>query len=120
MWILAFGTVAGGIAVVAPFLDWRLLPITDHPPASLVPIPAADTGLPMPRRGETALDRARALSERGHLHEALAALDGVKPTDQQRPEADQLRARIQRDLLALVTTRFTASTGHEEGGASVP
>ena len=74
----------------------------------------------MPRRGETALDRARALSERGHLHEALAALDGVKPTDQQRPEADQLRARIQRDLLALVTTRFTASTGHEEGGASVP
>ncbi len=120
VWILAFGTVVGAIVVVVPTADWWLRPMTDQPTTSPVPIPVAGAGLPLPRRGEAALDRARALSGSGHLHEALAALDGVKATDQLRPEADQLRARIQRDLLALASRGFATSTGRNDGGASVP
>ncbi len=120
LWTLALGTLVAAIAVVAPTVDWWLLPMTDQPTASPIPIPAAEAGLPMPRRGELALDRARALSDSGHLHEALAALDGVKPTDQLRQEADQLRARIQRDLLALASRGFAASAEPDDGGAPVP
>lgn len=60
--------------------------------------------LPMPRRGEIALTRARSLAASGHLHDALAALDLVRPTDPQKPDADRLRSEIQRQLLGLSST----------------
>jgi hypothetical protein len=45
--------------------------------------------------------RARALAVTGHLHDAMSALDLVRLTDPERPDADRLRAEIQRQLLAL-------------------
>jgi hypothetical protein len=48
-----------------------------------------------------ALARARQLAAGGQLHDALAALDLVRPTDAQKDDADKLRADIQRQLLAL-------------------
>jgi hypothetical protein len=62
---------------------------------------ARELPLPLPRRAEDALARARALASSGHLHDALAILGTVRPTDPQRGDADQLRGDIQRQLLAL-------------------
>jgi hypothetical protein len=57
--------------------------------------------LALPRRAEGALARARQLEASGRLHDALAALDGVRLTDPERADADRTRAEIQRELLAL-------------------
>jgi hypothetical protein len=69
-------------------------------PSTLPPVMRSQT-LALPRRGETALTRARALVASGHLHEALTTLDEVRPTDAQRDDADKLRAEVQHQLLAL-------------------
>jgi hypothetical protein len=50
-----------------------------------------------------ALDRARALVADGHLHEALTALDMIRSTDPQKPEADRVRSDIQHQLLKRAT-----------------
>jgi len=57
--------------------------------------------LPLPQRSELALTRARALAAQGHLREAVAALELVRPTDPQKPEADRFRADLQHQLLGL-------------------
>lgn len=57
--------------------------------------------LPIPRRAEGALARARALVSGGKLHDALPWLESIRPTDPERPDADRLRADIQRQLIAL-------------------
>ena len=72
-----------------------------QPAAAAAPI-QLDTVLPLPRRGETALLRARALAAGGHLHEALSTLDAVRPTDPQQADVNRLRADLQRQLLALI------------------
>jgi tetratricopeptide (TPR) repeat protein len=97
-----------GMAAWNDVIDWRALAalarVADRseaaPAAVSVPV-ARDAALPLPRRGETALRRARALSAGGHLRDALVALDAVRPTDPQQADADRLRADIQRQLLAL-------------------
>jgi hypothetical protein len=60
---------------------------------------------PVPTRGERALARGQALAAGGRLHDALTALEQVPPTDVQKPQADRLRAHIQRQLLALALGR---------------
>jgi len=57
--------------------------------------------LPVPRRADTALARARALVSAGKLRDALPLLEAIRPTDAERGEADRLRADIQRQLIAL-------------------
>jgi len=99
-WALAASVLVGGIAIAAPGVNWRALFTERAAPVPLTTT-APDNRLPLPRSGEMALSRARALSESGHLREALVALTSVRPTDPERPEADQLQARIQRDLIAL-------------------
>jgi hypothetical protein len=37
------------------------------------------------------------------LHEALTALDMIRPTDPQKPEADRVRSDIQHQLLKRAT-----------------
>jgi len=64
-------------------------------------VAARETTLPLPRRGDAALARAHAFATSGHLHDALAALDEVRPTDPRRADADRLRADIQHQLLAM-------------------
>jgi tetratricopeptide (TPR) repeat protein len=97
-----------GVAAWNDVLDWRSLGASANArsrsqlaPLSYSPPVAHEAALPLPRRGETALIRARALAATGHLHDALSALDAVQPTDPQQADADRLRADIQRQLLAF-------------------
>ncbi len=101
----ALAAIAVGAAVYALWgqLGWsavRSVPDADAPARTPVNV-VRETALPLPRRDEAALAKARALAAAGHLHEALAALNGIRPTDLHRAEADRLRADIQRQLLAV-------------------
>jgi hypothetical protein len=58
----------------------------------------------VPRSSETQLERARSLFASGRLHDALRAVDLVRPTDPLRGDADKLKAAIQRELLAYQTS----------------
>jgi tetratricopeptide (TPR) repeat protein len=70
-------------------------------PASVL-VPARDQGgLPIPRRSELAVSRARALMGSGRLRDALPLLESVRPTDPERAEADRMRGDIQRQLIAV-------------------
>jgi hypothetical protein len=90
------------------------------------PSPARiDRPLVVPSATEAALARARSLAARGHfrravvpsaadcvlLREALRALDAVAVGDSRRAEADELRAEIQRTLLAAAEPSPAASGG---------
>lgn len=84
-------------------LDWRSLLLLQDAPSALSASPPVGEGvLPLPRRAEKALIRAQTLASAGRLHDALAALDAVRPTDPERAAADALRTSIQRQLFALV------------------
>jgi hypothetical protein len=84
--------------------DWRrMLDRRPLPPAPLGNWTAADVGPSLPRRGELALARARALASGGRLSAALAALENVRVTDAEKAEADRLKTEIQRQLIALAT-----------------
>jgi len=99
---LLVAVVAVVAALVATRPDWRSL-MTLSPPlatASFAPV-AREAVLAIPTRAEMALARAHRLAGSGELRDALAALDAVRTTDPQRPDADQLRSEIQRQLLRL-------------------
>jgi tetratricopeptide (TPR) repeat protein len=70
-------------------------------------VPTAPAPLPMLSSSDVGLIRARTLSRRGRLAEALQALDHVDTDSPARPEADRLRADIQRLLLAAGPARAT-------------
>jgi len=55
--------------------------------------------LPVPSASEVSLARAHAWSADGRLRDALVALDAIRPGDPLRAQADELRARIQQQLL---------------------
>jgi hypothetical protein len=63
--------------------------------------------LPIVRPAETLLDRARALYVGGHLYDAMSLLERVDVADPARAEADDLRADIERALLASATAGLT-------------
>jgi len=88
------------------------------PPNAAAPV-VREQVLAIPRRGEMALARARALATAGHLSDALATLDLVRLTDPQRADADRLRADIQRQLLALIPAP-QAAPDREKGDRRVP
>jgi tetratricopeptide (TPR) repeat protein len=113
--------VLGGVAAWRDMIDWRSLvalarvAVRSEPrPAAPAPV-ARDASIPLPRRGETALIRARALTASGHLHDALSALESVRPTDPQQPDADRLRADIQRQLLELIPVASGEAPDREIG-----
>jgi len=116
LWSLVAAMTIAGIAVVGRRLEWGSLFVLDASPPLGVSVTAPDTALTLPRRGEIALRRARGFVQSGHFHEALAALDLVRPTDPQKVEADELRTRIQRELIAL-TLREPAPAGAREPAA---
>jgi hypothetical protein len=105
---LTFGLVvaaagAYSAAVWGP-LDWRaLLPLQGPPARAAGTTVAREPEIAPPRRGEMALTRARALAAAGHLRDALATLDLVRPTDPQKGEADRLRGEIQLQIIALTS-----------------
>ena len=57
----------------------------------------------VPLGSEAAIERASALYRSGRLHDALRALEVVRPVDPRRADADKLKADIQRDLIAHAT-----------------
>ena len=116
-WSLA-ASGAYSAAVWGP-LDWRSMLPWQTPPARVVgSTTAREAGLALPRSGELALTRARALVATGHLRDALATLDLVRPTDPQKAEADRLRGEIQLQLIAL--TSVPAQPRRGESGPTRP
>lgn len=59
-----------------------------------------DEPVPVPSAADMWLARAHAQKDRGHLRDALVALDAIRPGDKRSTEADALRAEIQSALLA--------------------
>jgi len=117
----------GGVAAWTNRLDWRALGAlalsaarADAPATRSTAPVARETPLPVPRRDEESIARARSLAASGHLHEALSSLDAVRPTDPQKPEADRLRADIQRQLLALTPPPGAAPAGRDTGDRRNP
>jgi hypothetical protein len=82
-------------------------------PATAPQTARAAEPLPIVRTADTLLDRAHGLYADGHLHDAMRLLDRIDSADPARPDADRLRADIQRDLLAgaaVGTTSPSASS----------
>jgi hypothetical protein len=61
---------------------------------------ANDEPVPVPSAADVWLARAQAQKDRGHLRNALVALDAIRPGDKRSADADKLRAEIQAALLA--------------------
>ena len=96
--VLLLGVVAGGV-----YGSWDRLEAVlrlDRVQPRVAVVPNREDPLPVPAASESALSRARALFEEGQLREALRALNGVKPGDSLRSEADLLGSAVQRALLA--------------------
>jgi hypothetical protein len=53
----------------------------------------------VPSASDVAFARATAWFKSGRLRDALTVLDGIRPGDPLRPQADELRATIQQRLL---------------------
>src|SRR5206468_1449350 len=99
---LAAGVLGGAYALaVRDGLDLRSTLRFQDSPGAAAARSARESTLPLPRRSELALERARSLAANGRIHEALAVLDGIRATDSQKGEADRLRADLQRQLLGL-------------------
>jgi tetratricopeptide (TPR) repeat protein len=96
--VLAMGLAAGALVVIgwtSGVFPWG--PSAPQPAASS-PRPPAEP-LPVPSASEVSLARATAWYKNGRLHDALAALDAIRPGDPLRGRADELRATIQQKLL---------------------
>jgi tetratricopeptide (TPR) repeat protein len=104
-WVIAAVLIAACATVGLGVSSWDRI-------RSTIPIlrPAGEAGraplrvppdpLIVPRRAETALERAQALYAAGRLHDALRAVELVRGTDPLRGDADKLKAAIQHELLA--------------------
>ena len=103
--VLAAAVLAAAYALaVRDGLDLRsTLSFQDSSGAASAARAARESTLPLPRRSELALERARSLAAGGRIHQALAVIDGIRATDPQKVEADRLRADLQRQLLGLTT-----------------
>ncbi len=62
-------------------------------------IDAGDERLPVPSASDVWIARAQAQYDRGHLHDALLALNAIGPGDPLSAEADRLKAIVQTKLL---------------------
>lgn len=104
--VLAAALAAAGVGLVTRRSSWPsrsflLSLLGQEAPAAAPPLVLAEPEPALPRRGESALTRARAQAAGGHLREALGTLDFVLPTDAQFDEAQELRGSLQRQLLDL-------------------
>jgi tetratricopeptide (TPR) repeat protein len=94
--VLAIGLASGVLVMIAwssgvfPWSPWPASAAAVSPPSPL----------PVPSASEVSLARARAWAGIGRLRDALTALDAIRPGDPLRPQADELLAKIQQQLLA--------------------
>jgi hypothetical protein len=95
--------------LVAPngFTEWFPVQGTTGKPPMLVAAPAP---LPIPSPTEAYVARARSLFTNGKLRDALHALDRVPVGDALRPDAERLRADIQRELLAVAGAEASSAS----------
>jgi tetratricopeptide (TPR) repeat protein len=86
--------------LVAPngLADWFPTQAITDVPTTTAPVPGP---LPVPPPTEAFVNQARTMFASGRLRDALRALDRVPLGDTLRPDADRLRAAIQRELLAV-------------------
>jgi hypothetical protein len=106
------GGVAAGVLVTtaagALIMRQGFWGASEVAPASPPPAAVAEP-LPVPAPSAGTLRRAQALADSGRLHDALELLDGIRTEDALYDEAGALRARVQRQLLAV--GRATSPTG---------
>ena len=98
--VLAVGLAAGALVVIgwtSGVFPWP--PAPQPAAARLPPVESKPDPLPVPSAAEVSLARATGWSKNGRLHDALTALDAIRPGDPLRPRADELRAAIQQKLL---------------------
>jgi hypothetical protein len=97
--------------VVAPngFAEWFPVQATTGRPTTLVapPMPLA-----VPSPAEAYVTRARSLFTSGKLRDALRALDRVPVGDLLKPEAERIRADIQRELLAVAGAEASSASSN--------
>lgn len=86
--------------------EWFPVQATTASPVQFSPAPAP---LPIPAPTEGYLAQARSMFAGGKLRDALRALDRVPVGDALRPDAERLRADIQRELLAVAIAEASAS-----------
>ncbi|MBI3491826.1 MAG: hypothetical protein HY047_08615 [Acidobacteria bacterium] len=121
--VVAIAALGARFVTSSDRFEWRsLLVLTgaDEAPAAVVAPATREVTLPLPRRGEMSLARARSLAASGHLRDALNALESVRPTDPQKADADRLRADIQHQLLALTDVPGAVSADREKGDRRLP
>jgi len=111
-WATAAGIVlvaAISFVMVAPngFTEWFPVQATTGKPTTLVAPPAP---LPVPSPTEAYVARARLLFTNGKLRDALRALDRVPVGDALRPDAERIRADIQRELLAVAGAEASSAS----------
>jgi hypothetical protein len=99
------GGAVAGAALVAILLGIYGLPRSSWlpfagTPAARAALRANDEPVPVPSAAEVWLARAQAQKNRGHLRDALSALDAIGPGDKRSADAERLRAEIQAALLA--------------------
>ncbi len=113
MWL---ATAAGIVMVsviafvlVAPngLSDWFPSQATTGAPAAFMPAPSP---LPVPSPMEAYVAQARSLFAGGKLRDALRSLDRVPVGDALRPDAERLRADIQRELLAVAGAEASSAS----------
>jgi hypothetical protein len=94
--VLAIGLAAGALFMMA----WSsgVLPWAQPAPAAADVRPVTEP-LPVPSASDVSFARATGWYKSGRLRDALTALDGIRPGDPLRPQADDLRATIQQKLL---------------------
>jgi tetratricopeptide (TPR) repeat protein len=94
--VLAIGLASGVLVMIARSSGvWPWSP----PASGASAANPVQEALPVPAASEVSLARARGWSASGRLRDALAALDAIRPGDPLRAQADELRARIQQQLL---------------------
>ena len=118
-WITAAAIVivaAIAFVLVTPngFADWFPAQATTGSPSALVTPPAP---LPLPSPTEAYVTQARSLFAGGKLRDALRALDRVPAGDALRPDADRLRADIQRELLAVAGAEASSASATAAQGS---
>ena len=118
-WITAAAIVI--VAVIAFVLvtpnglaDWFPTQATTAAPSALVTPPAP---LPLPSPNEAFVTQARSLFAGGKLRDALRALDRVPVGDALRPEAERIRADIQRELLAVAGAEASSASSAAAQGS---
>ena len=113
--VVAAAMLLGGLPIGAWLSDFQMT--TLQVTTSVSPAAPADVEpLPLVRASEVGVVRARELYADGRLVDALRALDGIGIADLHRPEADALRADVQRDLLAAAGVPLPMSAPVPTGG----